>query len=116
MAVWKERASAIWASMVYMGSRAVMGSWKIMEISLPRSFRSPAGEREVISTSCPSLQAKRMELPFPTLRGKESSPMMEEQVMLLPQPLSPTTPKLRFLPMERSTPSTSFTGGVRLPR
>lgn len=41
--------------------------------------------------------------------------MMEEQVMLLPQPDSPTTPKFCFLRTVRSTPSTSLTGGFRLP-
>ena len=56
-----------------------------------------------------------MELSRPTVSGKESNPMIEEQVMLLPQPDSPTTPKFCLLPMERSTPSTSLTGGFRFP-
>ena len=56
-----------------------------------------------------------MELPPPTERGKESNPMIEEQVMLLPQPDSPTTPKFCRLRMVRSTPSTSLTLGFRLP-
>jgi len=41
--------------------------------------------------------------------------MMVEQVMLLPQPDSPTTPKFCFLPMFRSMPSTSLTEGTFFP-
>ena len=115
MSVWKRRVSSICVSMVYMGSSAVIGSWKIMDISLPRILRISALEMAVSSVSEPSARWKRMELPLPTDSGNDRSPISVEQVMLLPQPDSPTTPKVCFLRILRSMPSTSFTGGCFLP-
>ena len=84
--------------MVIRGFREVMGSWKIMEISVPRSFSISRLDRERIS-----LSSKRME-PFMRLRWGLWSRRMDLAVMDLPQPDSPTTPWISPGRTARSTP------------
>ena len=84
--VWKRYMSAIWPPMVMRGFREVIGSWKIMEMSVPRIFSISRLER--VSSSLPS---KRM-LPRIRLRWGLCKRRMDLAVMDLPQPDSPTTP------------------------
>ena len=56
MPVCSISSSEIWLSMVCTGLKAVIGSWKIIEISAPRILRmcSPSGSSVVRSVTAPS--------------------------------------------------------------
>ena len=101
--LWSFRDSEIWSPMVNTGFREVMGSWKIMEIRLPRSFRISFSGR--VKRSWPS---KTM-LP-PSFRPVAGSTrrMIDRLVTLLPQPDSPTMPNVFPLSREKVTPSTAL--------
>ena len=72
------------------GLSEVIGSWKIIDISLPRSRRRSSAES--LSTSRPSNStASASTLPG----GLGTRPMTESDVTLLPQPDSPTRPTVR---------------------
>jgi hypothetical protein len=49
MSVWMRTASMTWEPMVKTGLRLVMGSWNIMEASLPLMSRMAVSERERMS-------------------------------------------------------------------
>ena len=71
------------------GFSALMGSWKIMLIRPPRILRISASE--AVSRSMPS----RTTLPCVTLPGVSfRRRMMDRLVTLLPQPDSPTRPRI----------------------
>ena len=70
------------------GFSAVIGSWNTMAMRSPRSARQAA--RPCPTSSRPS---KRM-LPD-TRPGAGTRPISASAVMLLPHPLSPTTPRVR---------------------
>ena len=81
-----------------------MGSWKIMEISLPRILRS---------SDC---EARRRSLPFHMIcplsirpGGTGMSPKMLMAVMDLPEPDSPTMPSTSPALISKLTPSTART-------
>ena len=81
-------ASPTWSPTVKTGLREVIGSWKIMEISLPRT--------SCISSSLDSARSRPSNQTRPaTIRPvRGSSRMMESAVTLLPQPDSPTSPSV----------------------
>ena len=70
------------------GFRAVIGSWKIMEIWLPRSSRSRFGVARRRSSP-----RKRI-LPALARTPRARSPMMARDVMDLPEPDSPTRQRI----------------------
>jgi len=75
--------------MVYTGLSEVMGSWKIMEMRLPRIRRISASP-----TAARSLPSNRMRPAAMRPAGLGSRRRIESAVTLLPQPLSPTKPKV----------------------
>ena len=96
-------ASAIWSPQVKTGLSEVIGSWKIIEMSLPRtSRRSSSGS---VTRSRPSSRI----WPATIRPGRLMSPRMDMAVMLLPQPDSPTTPSVFPSPMVKLIPSTALT-------
>ena len=101
---WCSRiASLICSPMVSTGLSEVIGSWKTIESSLPRTLRMAA------SSSCSRSRPSSVMLP-PTIRpgGSGTSCMMESAVMLLPQPDSPTTASVSPRLSEKETPSTAL--------
>src|SRR3954447_16066742 len=82
-------ASAICCPTVITGFRLVIGSWKIIPIWLPRSFRSSLAG--IFSRSRPS---KRISPPTIRPGGLWISPRIDIAVTLLPDPDSPTTPNV----------------------
>ena len=85
------------------GLSAVIGSWKIMAMRLPRSSRCSAADRFWISRP-----SNRM-APPPIDSGWRSRPIRASAVMLLPQPDSPTRPNVSPRSMRNETPSTAAT-------
>ncbi len=89
---WASTASAIWSPTRITGLRAVIGSWKIMAMREPRSWRmessgnagrlrvAPFSENKISPEICAWGGRRRM---------------MAREVMDLPEPDSPTNPKLR---------------------
>jgi len=82
--------------------RDVIGSWKIIEISLPRTSRNSSSV--AVARSRPS---NRIRLPGSIRPGSSMSRMIDSEVTVLPQPDSPTTPSVRPASTVRSTPSTA---------
>ena len=95
-------AAAIWFPTRNTGLSEVMGSWKIMEMSLPRiacmDFSGKSSKFSPLRRMRPS-----------TMRpgGSGTRRMIDSAVTLLPQPLSPTM--ARVLPADtlKDTPSTA---------
>ena len=85
-------ASTIWSPTVKTGFSEVIGSWKIIEISLPR-MRAHLGARRASSRFVPSEAGSRP----PTMRpgGLGMRRRIESAVTHLPQPDSPTSPASR---------------------
>ncbi len=86
--LWSETASAIWSPTVKTGFSEVIGSWKIIEIALPRT--------SLISSSL-SLRRSRPSSrisPATVRPGRSTRRMADSAVMLLPHPDSPTTPSV----------------------
>ncbi len=83
-----------------------MGSWKIMEMLLPRMPRIslPPGFMRKRSFSSP-VSALNKIWPW-VLQFLLLMPKIALQVRLLPQPLSPTRPSVSFSQSEKSTPRT----------
>ena len=106
---WRRRTSATCRPTGYTGFREVIGSWKIMAIRLPRSFRSAPSPKVRRSVS-----PKRIS-PAATRPAGGTRPSTDRAVTLLPQPDSPTSPTILPRGMARSTPSTAARGpsGVR---
>src|SRR6185503_6140801 len=100
----RTRASAIWSPTRKAGLSEVIGSWKIIASLAPRRSRSRAGD--CFSRSSPSSSTSP-----PAMRpgGCGMRPMIESAVTLLPQPDSPTMPRVRPRSSLRSTPSTART-------
>ena len=93
--------SAIWRPTGDNGLSAVIGSWKIMAMRLPRSRRISAAEASWISWPSSTMR------PLPSDKGRRNRPMMASAVMLLPQPDSPTSPKASPRPISNDTSSTA---------
>ena len=81
-------ASTIWSPQVKTGLSEVMGSWKIMDMRLPRVASTSLSERASTSVS-----RSRM-LPVTMRPGRSMSRITERAVTDLPQPDSPTTPSV----------------------
>ena len=96
--------SAICAPTVKIGFSEVIGSWKIIDISLPRIFRICSSEAAVRSMPRNSMVPDSM-----TPVGLGSSLRMERAVVVLPAPVSPTRPRLCPSPMSMEIPLTAFT-------
>ena len=100
--------SAIWSPMVYSGLSAVIGSWKIIAMSEPRSLRI-AGSL-LVSRSSPS---RRIE---PLSSASRKSRRMDNAVTLLPEPDSPTSATRSPASIVRLTPSTAMVSPKRTRR
>ena len=81
--------SMSWSPMLNTGFRLVIGSWKTMAMPGPRMPCMRDCERVV--SSVPS---NRMEPPAMRAGGRGSRPMMVSAVTLLPEPDSPTMPRI----------------------
>src|SRR5882724_11952524 len=93
--------SMIWKPTVKQGLRLVIGSWKIMAMSLPMIRRRARAERP--SRSVPA-KIKRSAVTRP---GQGISPMTASMLTLLPEPDSPTTPTISPESSVMSRPSTA---------
>ena len=82
----------------------VIGSWKIIEISLPRTSRISSSE--ILSRSRP---ASLIEPDTMRPGGSGISRISESAVMLLLQPDSPTMATISPAATSKSTPSTALT-------
>src|SRR2546429_145828 len=85
------------------GFSEVIGSWKIIEISLPRTVRNSDGGSS--SRLRPLKTASPVEIVF----ARGFRPMIVRQVTLLPQPDSPTIASVFPFSTENDTPSTAPT-------
>ncbi len=113
---WVRMASIICSPMRSTGLSVIRGSWKIMAMRLPRSWRI-----------CSSLSLRRsvplnFTSPSTTSPGGSIRPSSEKPVTDLPEPDSPTRPTISPRRTLRSTPSTasqapaSVWNAVRRPR
>ena len=93
----------IWRPIFMTGFSEVIGSWKIIAISVPQISRMAGGARSPIS--CPS---KTTRPPRSTLR-RGSRPMIERDRIVLPEPDSPTMPIVLPRSSVNDTPSTALT-------
>src|SRR4051812_5050649 len=101
---WRCSTSATWSPTGNAGLSEVIGSWKIIASWSPRRSRIRAGGN--LSRSSPS---KSTSPPAMRPGGCGTRPMMESAVTLLPQPDSPTMPRVRPRSRRKSTPSTART-------
>ena len=100
---WLRSGSSICRPIFISGFSDVIGSWKIIAISLPHTPRMSFGARPRMS--CPS---KRTAPPrWVPRRG--TRPMMVRDSTVLPEPDSPTTPSALPRSSENVTPSTART-------
>ena len=83
IAWWLRSISAIWNPIVYTGLSAVIGSWKIIETSRPRIWRSERWSMPTISWPSSLIEPR-------TLAFFGSSPISDIAVVDLPDPDSPT--------------------------
>ena len=97
----------MWVATEWTGLSAVMGSWKTMAISRPRRSRSAAGDSR--STSRPLY---RISPPSTTALGA-SRLITAETTVVLPLPLSPTSPTMLRAGTASETPRTARTGPAR---
>ena len=80
-----------------------MGSWKIIETSLPRTSRISS------SVSATRSRSRNQTCPAVIRPFFSSSRMIDNAVMLFPEPDSPTSPTVALAGMVRLTPSTALT-------
>src|SRR6266508_1644967 len=100
---WSCIASTSWAPIVCTGFNDVIGSWKIIAMSLPRISRR---RREfAVRRFSPLKSASPLVIVFLFA----FSPMTVRQVTLLPDPDSPTIPSVFPFSMLKLTPSTALT-------
>src|SRR5215469_15084996 len=99
---WRRITSTIWSPTVKAGLSDVIGSWKIIEIWLPRRSRISAG-----LSFRRSMPSNRISPEAIRPGGRGINPMIESAVTLLPQPDSPTMPSVRPGLSEKLTPSTA---------
>ena len=101
--------SPIWRPVVSTGLRLVIGSWKIMLISLPRIARKSRffSDRRLRRSNCTS--------PMTLAGGSFRSRRIENAVTDLPQPDLPKRATVSPAPIEKERPSTARTvpSGVR---
>ncbi|MGY3120698.1 hypothetical protein ACVWXQ_004635 [Bradyrhizobium sp. S3.14.4] len=94
-------ASAIWKPMVSTGLRLVIGSWKIMATSLPRTSVMLASDS--VSRSRPASVTRPSTRPL----SFGMSRMMESAVTLLPEPDSPTIATVSLAAISNDTSRTT---------
>ena len=104
---WSTRASMICSPHVYTGFNAVIGSWKIIEISLPRIARICS-----LVSGTRSRPLNRIRPPTILPGGCGMSFSMERAVTLLPLPDSPTTASVSPGFTSYDTPSTALMTAV----
>ena len=92
--VWISSTSAIWSPTFMTGFSAVMGSWKIMAMRVPRRSRRRDGV--AFSTSSPCSRAS----PALALSSRGRRPITACAVTDLPEPDSPTTHTISPAPTE----------------
>ena len=90
--------------MVKTGFKLVIGSWKIMEILLP--LKSCSSFLSISSMFLPSKIISPSTI-FPGGCGIRRS--IDKAVTLLPEPVSPTIPRVSMTLRSKLTPSTAFT-------
>ena len=95
--------SVSWFSTVKTGFRLVIGSWKIIEMWLPRMAR--ISRFESVSRSRPL----KMTSPPATRPGGSSSPITDRAVTLFPEPDSPTMARTSPSRTEKVTSITAWT-------
>ena len=100
--------SVIWLPIFITGLSDVIGSWNTIAISVPQMPRITSGEAPVMS--CASYRTVPV---TSALLG--SSPMIERERTVLPDPDSPTMPSVLPRSIVKVTPSTAPTSprGVR---
>src|SRR5580698_7562759 len=99
--------SAIWSPIVIVGFSDVIGSWKIIPTSLPRTCRIPSSLSDEITWS------PRLILPPTMCPPGGRSCMIESAVIVLPEPDSPTMPRHSPASRLRLTPSSACTVALR---
>ena len=100
--LWMSSASASWSPIENIGVRADSGSWKIIEIFVPRYSD--------ISSSVLPRSSSPLSLMDPvTWALSSSSPMSDRAVTDLPDPDSPTMPRVRPPHRSKFTPRTACT-------
>src|SRR5438552_697278 len=99
--LWARMAEAIWSPIEKTGLSDVIGSWKIMAMRAPRTRRMASAS--LARRSSPSKRTR----PAATRPGGGTSRMIDSDVTLLPQPLSPTSPSTSPRSIEKLTPSTA---------
>src|SRR6476659_8593085 len=105
---WRSSTSVICVPILSVGFSEVIGSWKIIEISLPRMFSSSDSLRP--TSSRPS----NITEPPTTFPGGCTMPMIELAVTDLPQPDSPTIPSVFPRSSSNEIPSTARTSPSRV--
>ena len=95
--------SAIWAPTFITGLRAVIGSWKIIAISVAHRPRYSASDRSVMS------RPLRRTVPDRSTLRRGVRPMIERLATDLPEPDSPTMPSVLPRSTVRLSPSTART-------
>src|SRR5919199_6156327 len=100
---WSWIASTSCAPIRWTGFSDVIGSWKIIAMSLPRMSRRRV--ELMVSRFSPLKIASPLESVF----RFGFSPMIVRQVTLLPEPDSPTIPSVSPFSIENETPSTALT-------
>src|SRR5688572_20520681 len=110
---WICTTSAICAPMVWMGEKELIGSWKIIPMRAPRmaSIALPSLPRAAMSVSKP-LAGRSRTRPLAMNNDLDSSCINARAVMLLPEPLSPTSASTSPRPIENETSSVM---GMRAP-
>jgi hypothetical protein len=98
---WVLSTSWIWKPIVNTGFRLVIGSWKIIAISRPRTPRSSSSES--FRRSRPS----NIAVPEVTRPARARMPRIASDVTLLPQPDSPTMPSVSPGAMSNEMPFTA---------
>ena len=96
------RASASWSPIENIGVKADSGSWKIIEILVPRSFDISSSVLPM-SSSSPSL------IEPVTWALSSRRPIRDRAVTDLPEPDSPTIPRVRPPQRSKLTPRTAST-------
>src|SRR5665213_2352261 len=103
MSLWARSCSTSCQPTVYTGVNAVIGSWKIMPTSPPRTDCISVSESPRIS------RPSKRTLPEIETLASRTSPSIEYMATLLPDPDSPTMPSTSFAPTSKESPSTART-------
>ena len=101
---WIMMDSAICSPTVKTGFRAVIGSWKIIEISFP--LTSSRLVMDMVLMSCPSISSLSHST---TPGGSGTRRSIARAVVVFPAPVSPTRPNVFLYPSFRLIPLTAYT-------